>query len=163
VAIFDATLEVLRDCRIEVIARGADLARFQRSYGAGRTPYRWEFSNLLERLNERLHARDEYGLVIADQQHQYRQSLQRLVIDARRVGTGGYRDQQLDRILDTAHFVDSRLSRMTQLADMVAFLMRRRQSVRQETDARAEAAVSRWLQVIDAAIPEPKGQYFTVR
>lgn len=162
VTAFRESLAILGQASIEVLARGVDVPRFEQRYGRGADPYRWIFSNLLERLNERLEDRDEYAVVIADH-HQYRGMLQRDVVDARRVGTGAYRAQRLDRILDTAHFVDSKLSRLTQLADIVAFVARRRHTVATESDPRAEAVMAGLMAQVMAAVPSPSGQYFSVR
>jgi hypothetical protein len=162
VAAYEAALSVLRTCSIEVIARGANLERFERRYG-GTDPHRWEFRNLLERFNERLISRNEFGLVIADQQHEYRELLQADVAEAKEIGTGGYRNQKLTRVVDTAHFVDSKLSRTTQLADVVGFILRRRASIPQERDIRVEAIMQRLWNSVFAAIPDPSGQYFTIR
>src|SRR5690606_5275601 len=107
--VFLKALEVLRRHDIEVIAHGANLRSLRKTYGASFDPYRWEFRNMLERLNERLRTRDEYAVVIADHHAKYRTRIQQDVIDCRSNGTGGYRDQKLTRIVDTAHFVDSRL------------------------------------------------------
>ena len=62
------------------------------------------------------------GLVISDQQTEHREGIQHDVANSKRYGAGGYRSQKLERILDTAHFVDSKLSRMVQLADMATFV-----------------------------------------
>jgi hypothetical protein len=163
VAVFDQVLGLLTTHGVEVIARGANLSRFTSNYGPENDPYVWEFSNLLERLNERCYARDDFSLVIADEQSEHKETLRRQLAHAKQFGTGGYRSQKLERVLDTAHFVDSRLSRMTQVADMVAFVMRRRAGRRVERDPRLEAVMERWSNLIYAAIPEPAGQYYTVR
>lgn len=163
VGVFDELLGLLGAHGVEVIARGTDVARFQRRYGRGADPYTWNFSNLVERLNERLAGRQEYGLVIADQQSQYKEQLQRDLADAHEHGTGGYRSSHLRRILDTAHFVDSRLSRMTQLVDVVTFVLRRRATRPTEHDARVETMMSRWHGLVFEAVPEPTGQYHTIR
>lgn len=160
--VLEQALEVIGRFDIEVIARGANLARFSKRY-PGSDPYRWEFSNLLERLNERLRDVEDYGLVIADQQHEYRELLQRDLADGKRLGTGGYRDQKLVRILDTAHFVESRLSRMVQLADLAAFVLRRRASIPSEQDTRLERLMTRLGNLVTAAIPHPDGRYHTIR
>lgn len=160
--VFEETLQVLGDCSVEVIARGVLLKNFKKRYGST-DPYRWEFMNLLERLNERLRVRREYAVVIADQQHEHRERLQRDVVDAHEFGTGGYRSQKLERVLDTAHFVDSKLSRMTQLADMAAFILRRRASMPTESDARAEAAMSKLHSLVWQCIPQPPGAYYRIR
>jgi Protein of unknown function (DUF3800) len=147
---------------VEVIARGVDLRRFSKRY-PGTDPYRWEFSNLLERLNERLQELEDFGLVIADQNHHYRELLQRDVADGKLYGTGGYRNQRLLRILDTAHFVESGLSRMIQLADLAAFVLRRRATIPTERDSRLEALMSRLHVMVAHGFPLPAGQYHTIR
>lgn len=162
-AVFRKALEVLAPHNIEVIAHGANLRAMRKRYGNGFDPYRWEFSNLLERLNERLRVRDEYAVVIADHHAKHRDQIQKDVIASRSYGTGGYRHQKLTRIVDTAHFVDSRLSRMTQLADLVVFTLRRRETVPTEADRRAEALQAELFRLVHEAIPDPKGQYCTVR
>lgn len=156
-------LQVLAAHNIEVISHGAELSAVRKRYGDQFDPYLWEFSNLLERLNERLRARDEYAVVIADHHATHRDRLQQNVIDARTRGTGGYRNQVLDRIVDTAHFVDSRLSRMTQLADLVVYTLRRRRSIPVETDQRAEVIQTELVDLIIAAIPDPRAKYNTIR
>lgn len=163
VQVFDDALALLAQHDLEIIARGTNLARFRSRYGPAADPYTWNFSNLMERLNERLRAREDYGLVIADDQSQYKRFLQAYLANAHRVGTGGYRSSKLERILDTAHFVDSRLSPMTQLVDLVTFVLRRRATRRQEHDARVEVMMSRWYGLIVNAFPEPSGQYHTIR
>jgi hypothetical protein len=70
--LLEATLSVIGDEGVEVIARGANMQRFAKDY-PGADPYRWEFSNLLERLNERLRTPGDYGLVISDQQTAHRE------------------------------------------------------------------------------------------
>ena len=161
-AVYEAALSVVVQENIEVIARGVGLSQFEKRYPGG-DPYRWGFSNLLERLNERLHTLDAFGLVIADQQHEYRELLQRDVADGKHFGTGGYRSQRLARVLDTAHFVDSKLSRMVQLANLAAFVLRRRATIPTEHDLRTEALMARLHALVVQGIPAPTGQYFTIR
>jgi hypothetical protein len=163
IKVFDDTLALLTGHGIEVLARGANFARFHARYGENADPFTWEFSNLLERLNERCRSRGDYALVIGDQQSEHREILQRHLADSKKYGTGGYRNQILNRVLDTAHFVDSKLSRMIQLADMAAFVLRRRAGRSTERDPRLEAVMQRWSSLVYAAVPEPQGQYYTVR
>lgn len=163
IAVFDELLSLLNKHSVEVIARGTDVPRFHAKYGPNADPYVWNFSNLLERLNERLAARGEHGLVIADEQSQYKEALQRDLANAHQYGTGGYRSSHLRRILDTAHFVDSRLSPMTQLVDVVTFVLRRRATRTTEHDARLEVVMSRWFDLVMDAVPDPKGQFHTIR
>lgn len=163
VDVFDNALRILVDNKVEVIARGVNLKAFAKRYGDDADPYTWTFSNLLERLNERLLTLGTYGIVIADEQAEHRKYLQQETARAKQFGTGGYRDQKLRQILDTAHFVDSRLSQMTQLADVAGFVLRRRASRPSEPDARLEACMSRWSALVRSAVPEPDGMYYSIR
>jgi hypothetical protein len=162
IQVFDELLALLDKHKIEVIARGTQVLSFRSRYGADADPYVWNFSNLLERLNERLGARGEHGLVIADQQSQYKDALQRDLAYAREYGTGGYRSSH-HLILDTAHFVDSRLSPMTQLVDVVTFVLRRRATRPTEPDGRLDAVMARWFDLVFNAVPAPKGQFHSIR
>jgi hypothetical protein len=55
--VFRRALGVLSTNKIEVVAHGARLKAVRKRYGSSFGPYLWEFSNLLERLNERLEPR----------------------------------------------------------------------------------------------------------
>jgi hypothetical protein len=153
---------LVSECSIEVIARGASLKHFKNKYPS-RDPFRWVFSNLLERLNERLKTLDDFGLVIADQTQKYDDALRDDVAMGKHYGTGGYRNQKLDRVLDTCHFVNSSVSRMIQLADTVAMILRRRASLPTEKDERKERLMSSLYASVIAGVPEPTGQFFTIR
>ena len=155
------SLEMIGTLGIEIIIRAADLPTVRQRRGEDTDIYKWMFSNLLERLNERLKARDEYGLVIADEQHQYGPQLTRLVGQWKDQGTGGYRGQVLSRILDAVHFVDSKVSPMTQLADIAAYVHRRRLFVPTESNPNAEAAMKMLHDLVLVGVPDPTGQYVT--
>jgi hypothetical protein len=162
IELLDSLTSVIVESGVEVIARGVNLAEFGRKY-PGMDPHVWAFSNLLERLNERLLPASSHALVISDQQSEHRAAIQSDVASSKRHGTDGYRRQKFSTILDTAHFVDSKLSRMVQLADLAAFVLRRRASIPSETDRRLEALMARLHDRVFSAVPEPKGQYHTIR
>jgi hypothetical protein len=52
---------------------------------------------------------------------------------------------------------------MIQLADMAAFIPRRRASHRTEGDARLETVMERLSRLVYDAIPAPQGQFHTTR
>lgn len=97
IGVFEEALAVIPELGIEVIARGVHLESFQKRYG-DLEPYRWEFSNLLERLNERLGALDAQGLVIADEHKEYGWLLRQDLRIGKQFGTAGYRRQKLIRV-----------------------------------------------------------------
>lgn len=155
----DNALESLGLFQMDVFCRGIQMTHFRQRYGRT-SPHPWAFRNLLERLNERLDRLDEYAVVIADQ-HSQQRTLKRDLREAQLYGTPGYRRQVLDRIRDTAHFVDSSESRMIQLADLVAYV-RRRRARGTERDTRAELTMRRLYGRLTVAVPEPAGQFDTV-
>jgi hypothetical protein len=122
-----------------VIRRGVKTARLKDRYGDDAAqPHSVVLRHLLERINEYARARGEQVLVIADEVGE--QSRHRSDLDLyRQRGTGGYRAQKLDRIIDTLHFAPSNASRMIQAIDLITFLYRRMEQ-HQETDPRAHRA-----------------------
>lgn len=154
-------LGVLAAHEIEVICRGVELDRFRRKYGPRASPHTWLFRNVLERLNERLKALDDYALVIADEHHQYGRSMRADLHIGQRVSTPGYRGQKLARVIDTVHFVNSADSRLTQLADMAVYVRRRRESG-PENDPRFEAAMAQLGAKVFGAVAIPSGAMDTV-
>ncbi len=160
--IVEAALDVLEAHGIEVIARGIELARFAQRYNKDKAfLHQIAFRNLLERLCERLKQRDELALVIADD-HYSRSLMREDVRWAKTFKTPGYRGTNFNSILDTVHFVDSADSRLVQLADLVAYVRRRRQSIPTETHPNSETAMSRIDARVIAAVPDPTGQFNTV-
>lgn len=158
--LYAEALSLLSIHSLEVISRGVDLAGFKKRYGES-SPHPFLFQNLLERLNERLAERHEYGLLIADENHQFGDQMRRDTAKAKEYGTSGYRSQQLDRIVDTVHFVESKHSRLTQLADLAVYIRRRRMH-KPESDRRKELAMERLSDLVQSAVPEPTGKYDTV-
>lgn len=155
-------LDVLAGQEIEVLIRGVEVARFRLRYGEDKeSMHGIAFRNLLERLCERSTSRDELGLVIADE-HGGKAILRANVREAKTGSTPGYRATNFGRILDTVHYVDSRDSRMVQLADLVAYTRRRRRSIPREDHPDAEAAMARIAARLIAAVPDPAGKYDTV-
>lgn len=146
----DGALSVIEEADVEVVAHGFDLPRFAEKYGTERDPHPWAFSNTLERVNERLKVYGERAIVIADE-HSVKDRLRRDFEAAKRYGTSGYRRQTFTQLVDTVHFVDSRLSRAVQLADLVAYV-RRRRAMGPERDRRAEAAMVRLYAHIEAGV-----------
>ncbi|NDL56971.1 DUF3800 domain-containing protein [Phytoactinopolyspora mesophila] len=138
IGIYDAAMQAIGGHEVSLILRGVDVRRLHARYGPTTRPHVLVLQHLMERIN--LHARrcapPERVLLIADEidgQDGYRRHLWHY----RQHGTPGYRSSRLERIVDTIHFAPSHASRLIQAADLVAFLHRRRMTIR-ETDERAE-------------------------
>ena len=160
--VIQEALDVLGRNGLEVLARGVELTRFEQRYNNDKAfLHQIAFRNLLERLCERLAWHGEFGLVIADE-HYTKSAMRHEVRQAKAGQTPGYRGTNFAAILDTVHFVESSDSRMVQLADLVAFGLRRRRSIPTENHPDGEAAMSRIAQTLHDAVPNPKGQYDSV-
>lgn len=60
------------------------------------------------------------------------------------VGTIGYRQRKLTRIVDTLHFAPSHASRLVQAADMITFLYRRVFTHRDSDTRSRKAKIAMW-------------------
>lgn len=141
VSVYDQAMQAIGSQDVQIILRGLDVKRLKARYTSPEPEHALVLQHTLERLNDLGRRVGEQVLVIADeiddpnrhraQLHAYRQA-----------GTPGYRSSKLDHILDTIHFVPSQHSRLVQAADLVAFLHRRRMTVK-ETNPKQAAAIER--------------------
>lgn len=135
IGVFDDVVEAIAAQNVRVIARAMDLVGQRVRYRSPDPPHSVVLQHLLERVDECATGLGEYALVIADEvdgQAKHRADLSTY----RDIGTTGYRQRKLTRIVDTLHFAPSHASRLVQAADVIAFLYRR-VFTRRETDERA--------------------------
>jgi hypothetical protein len=124
VGVFDDVIEAVAAQDVQVIARAMDLVGQRKRYTTPDPAHSVVLQHLLERIDEYVTSVGEYALVIADEvdgQAQHRTDLS----SYREVGTSGYRQRKLTRIVDTLHFAPSHASRLVQAVDVIAFLYRR--------------------------------------
>lgn len=140
IGVYNAAFRAIAAHQVEIIIRGVDRRRLSERYAGARQPHPVVLQHVLERVDEcseRRHAHEPV-LVIADQvghADEYRQGLWR----SQRHPTSGYRSRQLVRIVDSLHFVPSRVNRLVQAADLVVYLHARMAAGR-STDTRAVKA-----------------------
>lgn len=143
IGVFDDVVEAVAAQDVRVIARAMDVVGQRFRYAYPDPPHTVVLQHLLERIDECATSLGEYALVIADEvdgQAQHRADLSTY----REVGTRGYRQRKLTRIVDTLHFAPSHASRLVQAADVVAFLYRRT-FTHQEPDERSrKAKIAMW-------------------
>jgi Protein of unknown function (DUF3800) len=143
VGVFDDVIEAVASQQVRVIARAMDVIGQRARYGSPDSPHSVVLQHLLERVDECVTRLGDFALVIADEvdgQAKHRADLSTY----REVGTTGYRQRKLTRIVDTLHFAPSHASRLVQAADVIAFLYRR-VFTRQERDDRSRRAkVAMW-------------------
>ncbi|MFT3851922.1 MAG: DUF3800 domain-containing protein [Ilumatobacteraceae bacterium] len=137
ISVYAHACEAIGRSSADIIVRGVDLDRLQARYSNPETPHSIVLAHMLERIHDRARQRGQHALVIADEidgADQHQRALQL----ARSSGTTGYRARRLDRIVDTIHFVPSRSSRLLQAADLVAFIVNRRDgNIARHPDERA--------------------------
>lgn len=148
VSVYDQAMQAIGGQDVHLILRGLDVKRHKARYTYPWPEHEVVLQHTLERLNDFGRSVGEQVLVIADEiadPNRHRAQLHTFRLD----GTPGYRSSNLDHILDTIHFVPSQHSRLVQAADLVAFLHRRRMTVK-ETNAKQAAAIDRiWGHVAD--------------
>jgi hypothetical protein len=141
ISVYEQAMQAIGQQNVDIFLRGLDCKRHRARYKTPYPEHEVVLMHMLERLNEFGCRNGEQILVIADElndPNRHRQNLHGF----RQAGTSGYRSSQLPNILDTLHFVPSEHSRLIQAADLVTFLHRRRQTIR-ETNPKQEAAVER--------------------
>lgn len=143
VGVFDDVIDAVASRDLLVITRAIDLVGQKARYAVPEHPHSVVLQHLLERIDDCVAHLGDYALVIADEvggQAKHRADLSRY----KGVGTTGYRQRRLTRIVDTLHFAPSHASRLVQAVDVVAFLYRRA-FTHVEGDERArKAKVAMW-------------------
>lgn len=165
VEVYREALQIIVDHELEVLYRGMNMVEYRRRYSASRDPkgdaFKFMFGDLLSwHLRKRCATREEFALVVTDRQNQYEYELRY----AHEVGQASYRRfNGRYGIIDTCHFVNSEHSPLVQLADMAAFVKRRRLSIPEEADPRLEAVMAELAGVVSSAVPEPAYSHCSVR
>jgi hypothetical protein len=143
VGVFDDVVEAVAAQDVRVIARAMDVVGQRARYQTADPPHSVVLQHLLERIDECATSVGDYALVIADEvdgQAKHRTDLSTY----REVGTTGYRQRKLTRIVDTLHFAPSRASRLVQAADMITFLYRRVFTHRESDTRSRKAKIAMW-------------------
>ncbi|HEY0638008.1 MAG TPA: DUF3800 domain-containing protein [Pseudonocardiaceae bacterium] len=153
VAIFNKVIDAVVGHEVTILLRSVSESRLrerqdQRNYRVRFPPEQGCFQHILQRANAVAQRQGTYALVIADERGDRERHRERFAVYQTEGTPGVYMRTTLDRLLDTVHFAPSHQSRMLQAADMIAFLYRRRQTIR-EQDARSQAAMDRlWTAIV---------------
>lgn len=132
-----------------VLLRGVPpdrLRRYQdtRGFTERHPPEQVAFQHLLQRLDRLAVNQETHALVIADERADRDRHRERFAAYQAYGTPGTYMHTKLDRLLDTVHFAPSHHSRMLQVADVLAFIWVRSQTVveRDERQARVMRALT---------------------
>lgn len=143
VGVFDDVVEAVAAQDVRVIARALDIVGQKARYTCPDPPHSVVLQHLLERVDECATSLGDYALVIADEvdgQAKHRADLS----SYREVGTRGYRQRKLTRIVDTLHFAPSHASRLVQAADVITFLYRRVFTCEEADERSRRAKIAMW-------------------
>ncbi|APB11304.1 hypothetical protein A4R63_07315 [Corynebacterium pseudotuberculosis] len=124
VNIYQKVMHAIQNSGARVYLEGVDVKRLNARYKYPDSPHEIALRHTLERVNEYCAIAGQMCKVIADtvpQQDQFNEAIQGFV----RTSTPGYRGQRLLCVNGDIEFVDSRVSRGVQAADMSAYVLRR--------------------------------------
>lgn len=148
--LYRRVLSVIPDHGLEVIYKGIDLAAYARSYSGSADPHRdtttFMFEDIVKLAAGRGRMRGEPVLVVTDEAHSNRAALRE---GHARSAAGS------STIVGACHFVDSEDSLLVQLADMAAFMVRRRRLHHPETHPTVEAINAELMGLVTAGLPGP--------
>jgi len=159
--IFFKILNIGLESDIDMIFRSTRINEFKLRYHSMQLEAT-TFENLLERVHEYLEEIDAHGLVTSDIQDANSTAIRANLINSRLFGTRGYRSQELTRILDTIHFVESHQSSAIQFADVATFIWRRNIG-RPPADHRSRKMLETLGLMVNALVPIPRARYQSVR
>lgn len=138
--VFIDVVDAVRASGATVLLRGVRPERLRRhqdarAYPDRHAPEQVAFQHLLQRADRTAAANETYALVIADERSDRDRHRERFAVYQAYGTPGTYMHTRLERLLDTVHFAPSHHSRMLQIADLIAFVWVRSQTVT-EQDAR---------------------------
>lgn len=142
-AIYTAVTRAAREAGVTFIVRGVHVGRLNGRYKYPKPPASVVLGHLLERIDDYAKATEQSDevIVVADEVHT--QDEHRAEFSAWQLtGTSGYRTSRLGRISSPINFASSRLVDGLQVADLCAYLKRRRNCGR-ERSRRSQAASDR--------------------
>jgi hypothetical protein len=124
---------------VQLVMRGLDVLK-QRAKGYPEVwePRRVAMQHVLEHCNGVMRGRGQL-MVVADEMSKPAEHRD-LLKSYRAVGTPGFRQSYLERILDNIYFMPSHYARILQAADVIANVHRREHDLTENTDSRSAAA-----------------------
>lgn len=124
VTIYQSVMHAVQNSGAKVFLEGVDVKRLNARYRYPESPHEITLRHLLERVNEFCAENGQRCQVVADTvpgHEEFNRNIQRFSD----IETPGFRGQRLLCIEGDIEFIDSRLSRGVQAADMVAYILRR--------------------------------------
>jgi len=149
---FEQVIDAVQEAGVDLLLRAVHCGRLRERQARSRypefhPPEQVAFQHLLQRIDE-IALRDRtHALVIADERTDRERHRDRFAVYQLHGTPGSYLSTRLGRLLDTVHFAPSHHSRMLQVADVVAFIWRRAETVT-ESDPRQARTMTRLIQAV---------------
>jgi hypothetical protein len=149
VDLYRRLLALLADHDVHVFAQAVDKQALASRFSRSMHPHRLAFIYLVEQVERFLRGRDEFGLLISDEEKEVEQQCIEDLPRYKETGTGfGYEPLDLTRIVDNVHWVKSHDSTLLQLSDLCVYLCQRhaRDAGRESANAAAIRALYREME-----------------
>ncbi|HEX5525694.1 MAG TPA: DUF3800 domain-containing protein [Solirubrobacterales bacterium] len=142
IQIFDDLLKGIEITEAEIIIRGVDKVGLQRrKYPTRFHPHDIALMFTIESVERMARDHDCRVLLIADEAKEIEHAAIRDLASYQQMGTNwGFRTEQINRIIDTIHFVPSHTNCAIQLADCATFVAARMRKIRDGLVVRNESA-----------------------
>ncbi|WP_281265857.1 DUF3800 domain-containing protein [Curtobacterium sp. 9128] len=142
IKVFIEVVDAVRESGATVLLRGVPptrLRRYQdtRGFRERHPPEQVAFQHLLQRVDRLAVDQATHALVIADERSDRDRHRERFAAYQAYGTPGTYMHTKLERLLDTVHFAPSHHSRMLQVADVLAFIWVRSQTVIEHDERQA--------------------------
>lgn len=156
IAIYDAVLEGIELAGAEVVIRGVHKPGLRRRYAKPFHPHDIALMFTIESIERLARDRDCRVLLVADEAKEIEDAALRDLANYQELGTSwGWKTEQIDRIVDTIHFVPSHRNPAIQLVDCATFVAARMRKIRSglvADDRSAEAIKELWEKRIEPFI-----------
>jgi hypothetical protein len=156
IEIYDAVLRGIEVANAEIVIRGVNKPDLQRRYANPFHPHDIALMFTIESVERLARDRECRVLLIADEAKEIEDAALRDLANYQELGTSwGWKTEQIERIVDTIHFVPSHRNPAIQLADCATFIaarMRKIQAGLVANDRSAGAVAELWEQRIEPFI-----------
>lgn len=153
IEIYDAVLRGIEIANAEIVIRGVNKPDLHRRYANPFHPHDIALMFTIESVERLARDRECRVLLIADEAKEIEDAALRDLANYQELGTSwGWKTEQIERIVDTIHFVPSHRNPAIQLADCATFIaarMRKIQAGLVANDRSASAVTALWEQRIE--------------
>jgi hypothetical protein len=158
IKIYDDVLRGIELAAAEVVIRGVHKPRLRRRYANPFHPHDIALMFTIESVERLARERDCRVLLVADEAKEIEDGALRDLANYQEVGTSwGWKTEQIDRIVDTIHFVPSHRNPAIQLVDCATFVAARLRKARAGlvSGGRADSAIERlWKERIEPFVQD---------